>query len=1043
MAINRQTNIKKQIGSKGIYSKVSIKGKLMVIIMLVCSTAILLMGSAFVGYQLMAFRHRMVSDMSVQVEMLSNNCTGALSFKDPQDAEEVLSSLEAKAEIIFAAVYDEDNRLFATYKRDEQYKAETYILVPRPSGHRFEKDRLTLFRPIVFNGRHIGNIYVISDLSAMFVFLKQSTLALALTVLFSFFTAYLLATGLQRTISKPIFHLAEIARRVAKNKDYSLRAIKHSEDELGFLTEAFNDMLTQVQRKDIALRESEARYAMTLDAVPDMVYELSFKGKMLYANQATFEGLGFSPDSLGKINLSDIYAGEKGGLKKAIVLFKQMFNKNESLKNFRYNMRKANGQTFPVESHGILLERKGQPATVLAVVRDITERIRTEEELYEAKRQADSANQAKSEFLANMSHEIRTPMNGVIGMTGLLLNTALTPEQRECAEAVRTSGEALLGLINDILDFSKIEAGKMDLEIIAFDLLACVEDVGDMLAQKAQEKGLEFALVFCHDVPMRVKGDPGRLRQVLINLANNAIKFTDKGEVSIRVSLAGLDENRQTVNFDVNDTGIGIPAEGLDSLFNAFSQADASTTRKYGGSGLGLAISKQLVEAMGGTICVKSEEKKGSTFSFKVIFERQTEQRDPSRPSLPLNQERLRVLIIDTNETNRQSLRELFAVWGYNTVEVSDPSQTVTLLLSAVDAFEPFQFVIIDCKLSGGMDGERLAKDIKANPKIAHTPLILTTAFLRSGEAAGVVGAGFDAYLTKPVKKPHLYEAISIVMGGGQKIDSTKKQVSASRNSINQEAGRQFKTLVVEDNIINQKVAAKLLEMAGYYCDVVADGQEAVDALSRIHYDLVFMDCQMPVMDGYEATKEIRKNEGVARHTPIVAMTANVMKGDRERCLAAGMDDYISKPVQEPALSMVLKKYLTTDSSEQLNPDKSLGPVEISQIKKLAEGDLNFERDLISAFLLDNEQRLQALESALQAMNLEILKREAHIIKGSCGHVGAKKMQEIACRLDQITTPAEADQAPGLFNNLKVEFEQVRDYFQDYLDSMAQEAARE
>ncbi len=1026
---------KEQTASKGLFGKVSIKSKLMVIIMLVCSTVILLMGSAFVGYQLMAFRQRMVNDLSVQAEMLAENCTGALSFNDSRDAEDVLKSLYAKAAIRFAAVYDEEGRLFATYKRNEKDDAGMYHFTPDPTRHGFEKDRLTVFKPIMLNDRVIGNIYLLSDLNEMSLFLKQSALMLSLTILFSFLAAYLLATGLQRTISKPIFHLAEIAHRVAKNKDYSLRATKHSEDELGFLTEAFNDMLTEVQLKDSALQESEARYAATLDAVPDMVYELNFKGKILYANQATCDGLGYSRESLGKIGLVDIYAGGKKGLKKAVDLFKFMFEKNEALKNFRYEMRRADGQIIPVESHGILLERTGQPATVLGVVRDITERIRTEEALRTAKIQADAASQAKSEFLANMSHEIRTPMNGVIGMTGLLLGTELTADQREYAETVRTSGEALLGLINNILDFSKIEAGKMELEIINFDLLTCVEEVGDMLAQKAQDKGLEFVIVFRRDVPTRVKGDPGRLRQVLINLANNAIKFTKKGEVSILVSLAGIEENSQIVNFDVIDTGIGIPAKGLDSLFQAFSQADASTTRKYGGSGLGLAISKQLIEAMGGTVKVKSEEKKGSIFSFSAVFERQAAPGDTPVPGLPVIRERFRVLMVDNNTSNRLGLREQLSAWACCVEEASDPFEALTLLRSAVDDLRPFQFVFVAFNLLG-IDGKSLAKKIKADPKIAHTPLILTTALPRPGDLDGILEAGFDAYLTKPVKQSHLYEAISTIMGLQPKQDPNEKPTLSSPGFRDEAVRRQFKTLVVEDNIVNQKVAARMLDVAGYHCDVAADGQEAIDALARIRYDLVFMDCQMPVMDGYEATREIRKREGEGRHTPVVAMTANAMKGDRERCLEAGMDDYISKPVTESALEAILQKYLISEKAVALKADKyQEESVEILRIQQLAAGDFSFERELISAFLVDNEQRLQALESALQAKNLERLKSEIHIIKGSCGNMGAKKMQEIACQLHQIETLSEVEQRSDVFKDLKAEFEQVRDYFKDYLES--------
>jgi CheY-like chemotaxis protein/HPt (histidine-containing phosphotransfer) domain-containing protein len=533
-------------------------------------------------------------------------------------------------------------------------------------------------------------------------------------------------------------------------------------------------------------------------------------------------------------------------------------------------------------------------------------------------------------------------------------------------------------------------------------------------------------------VPTRVKGDPGRLRQVLLNLANNAIKFTDKGEVLIRVGLKGQSESHATLKFEVKDTGVGIPAGRMSHLFKPFSQVDASTTRRYGGTGLGLAISKRIVGAMGGELRAKTKEGAGSAFSFTAVLGRYEEDRRRSQRLRITNIQGLAILIVDDNATSRQMFREMLKAWGCHPEEAGNGHKALEMLHAAVDTGKPFQLALLDYQMPE-LDGGELARRIKADPKIAGIPLILLTSSPRRGDGTKMSQLGFDAYLTKPIKQWQLYEAITTVLSLRKSAETAKPRALITRHTLKEAARGKCKILVVEDNIVNQKLVVRLLEKARYRCDVAANGLEAVEALSRIPYDLVFMDCHMPEMDGYKATAEIRRREGNSRHTPIVAMTARALKGDRERCLEAGMDDYISKPMRIEAIQAVLDKYIPSEPS-LLPPSHSETPaIDLKRLRDLSGGDVEFERDILMLLLSDTDERIAELESALRDQDALLVRRIAHTIKGASANAGAKKLGKIAYEIEKIGAHGGLDQAPDTLTHLKSELERVRSYLQDYL----------
>jgi PAS domain S-box-containing protein len=1064
------------------FRDLSIRRKLTLIVMITTCTAILLACGAFFTFDIHTLRESRMHDLETLAEVLGSNSTAAVTFNDAATAREVLQSLSAKEHVMAAALYRTDGAIFATYVRDAARMSFSFP-APESKAARFEATRLVVFHAILLDGHPIGTVFLASDLGEFKELLRLYSVLFGFIVLSLSGGAFFFAGRMQRAISDPILLLAQTTRQVTTAKDYSLRVPRAANDEIGVLIDGFNGMLSEIQRRDlalqlardelelrveqrtaelrqeisvrkeaeVALRQSEQRTRLLLDSTAEAIYGLDLQGQCIFSNRATLRLLCYSDiaELQGK-NMHDLTHhthADGSRYSSADCPVSETLRTGEARHSDLEVMWRSDGTSFPAEYWSYPIEREGQIVGAVVTLIDITTRRAAQQAMLAAKEAAESANRAKSEFLANMSHEIRTPMNGIIGMTELALDTPLNQEQKEYLQLVRSSADSLLRVVNDVLDFSKIEAGRLDLDQTDIDLPELINQTLKTLAVRAHKKGLELSSRIAPDVPQMLSGDPDRVRQIVVNLVGNAIKFTDKGSILVEVGReSGSPEaDPFRLHFMVRDTGIGIPLEKQQTIFEAFSQADGSTTRQYGGTGLGLTITRRLVEMMGGKVWVESRPGEGSTFHFTLKLA--PPEKTGSGRNLPRTEiESLHVLIVDDNETNRMILDEMVKNWRMVPTLADGGEAALMAMRWARDKGNSFPLVVLDGHMPG-MDGFEVARRIKADPSLAGATIMMLTSDRQVGDAARCRQLGIKVYLVKPIGQSDLLDGILNALGT-QILDSTLPIPSDKAGKTM----RPLRVLLAEDNPVNARLAIARLHKWGHEVVHATNGREALDFLEASgfkSFDAVLMDVQMPEMDGMEATAAIRARERVlGSHLPIIGVTAHAMKGDRERCLEGGMDGYVSKPVRMDLLFSELLRLVPGASPLGTEPHPAPtvavangdpgSALDRSALLDRVEGDMELLGEIIGLFKEDSVRQIAAIRDAIDKKQPDLLRRAAHTLKGTCGNLGAPEAAATALELEELAAAGDFSGAQQSLRSLEEQIERAG----RLLDDLRQECLR-
>jgi two-component system, sensor histidine kinase and response regulator len=1066
------------------FDRLSIRGKLIAIITATTAVSLFLILAFYIWHGVRWQREATDKEFSGLAKVIGVSATPPLMFQDQRALEDALKPLAGRKDVLGATICGVECKMRATFTREG---AQPRSFVPADKRGWLDNTFAAEYEvrvPIEHEGDNLGNVAIRADLRPMWQEMVGEIWLAVIATLICLAFAYALASRWQARIAKPILALAHTTNDISENKNFALRAVKTSQDEIGKLIDGFNNMLQEIQSRDEELRQHR-------DHLEQQVNERTKAlGFAVAETRKAEERLRLALDSsklalwdldltTGTIYLSPRWEKMLGGVEKEtstdfdhivalvhpedapMVSGKFMAALKGLVPRYyaEHRIRTHAGEWLWIQSDGEVVQRDAQGNALRATGTnaDITERKRVHAELQKAKEAAEAASRAKSQFLANMSHEIRTPMNGVLGMTELLLDTELNATQRRYAETVHNSGNTLLAIINDILDFSKIEAGKLELEKLDFNLHDAIEQVMELFAERAQKKRLELLYRMHADVPVGVRGDPVRIRQVLSNLVSNAIKFTQTGEVLVDISVAAVFSTTAEgepadywLKFSVTDTGIGIAPQDRQRLFEAFTQADSSTTRRYGGTGLGLTIAQQLVTLMGGKLTVESRPAKGSVFAFTLPLERASSSaaalNAPAR-----NLKGLRILVVDDNETNRAILRDMLQSWGAACECAEDGPYALASLAKAAAREQAFDLAILDMSMPN-MDGIELARRIKSDRAIAGTRLIMLTSLGAAGESARAHAAGITHYLAKPVRQSDLYNVLANALQGAGAVP-----VSVLPARRGGKASFRGHILLAEDNAVNLAVALSMLEQFDLKVDVANDGEEAVQAWLKQRYDLVLMDCQMPRLDGFEAVRTIRRQEMEATaasspnriSTRIVAVTANALEGDRERCLAAGFDDYLAKPFKSEDLRATLSRWLpdgltltaklrAVDANGQqraaANAETELDEKALDNIRVLQRPGMPSTLSRVINVYFDSAPKLmQSMSRAISDGDAANLRMAAHSLKSASANLGAKRLAEICKEIEALARDGQIAGGETRVTSALAEYAKVRSALERHL----------